>query len=234
MNKKIAAIICLMLAFSFIFASCTKKKIYTDAAGRTYVAYTDENGETMTNSAGQVLVVPTDSSGNLVTNAFGEYESATVSITGINVDSSGKKIESAAYKLTVPNGWILFRDIDDYAQLRYGDEDGNKVDIQFFESTYEAMVKKVDDIQKSFVENVETVTIDTKEETKLKDGEISPVMKYTFLGTNTVNGEKVTAGYIYYVFKGGNYIYAIDCIVSSEDEIKNVDFESVIEAIQFK
>ena len=72
MKRNIIAVICLMLAVSFIFVSCGKKTYITDKYGETHIAYTDKNGETVTNSNGEAIAVQTDDDGKVVTDARGE------------------------------------------------------------------------------------------------------------------------------------------------------------------
>jgi len=234
MKSKIVAVICLMLAVSFIFASCSKKKYYVDDKGATYLAHTNDDGETVTDKGGHVLVVPTDSEGNIVTDEFGHYEPQTVSSEGISVDPNGKKVESSAYRLTVPRGWTVYPDIDSYTQLRPKDENsGVKVDIRYTSEKYDKTVDAIAELQKTFVQSAKETLIDTKEEVTLKDGDL-PATKFTFLGVADKNGEEITSGFVYYIFSGGSHTYNVFCFVSSEDEINNMNFEEIINAMEFK
>ena len=239
MNRRIIAVICVMLAITFIFVGCARKKYYVDKAGKKHVALTDESGETVTDKAGNVIVVQTNSSGELVTDKYGDYVTEAADVTKINVSSNGKSVETAAYTINVPSGWVLYKDIDDYAQLHYGSEDSqNKIDLKYYSQSYDEMLKEVESLQKEFVdgitENKGKVLIDTKEETTLKNGEITPVTKFVFLASTANGDENVTAGYVFYVFEAGNYTYAIPCTVYSESDIESIDFEAVINAVNFK
>ncbi|MBE6835575.1 MAG: hypothetical protein E7515_04910 [Ruminococcaceae bacterium] len=234
MNRKIIAVICLMLAASFIFASCAKNT-KKDKDGNEYIVYTDENGETVTDKEGSVVVVPTNYQGQPVTRANGELATQTIPVPAINVSQNGKKVDCKAYTLNIPDGWVLYTGIDDYAQLRKGDEDSDiKIDIRYYSEGYDEILKQAKEVKKSFVDNIEDVIVDEEEEITLKNGEISPVTKLSFLGKAEANGKEVTAGFVYYVFQAGGHTYAIPCAAQSEDGFKNTDFQSVIEAIEFK
>ena len=235
MKRNIIAVICLMLAFSFIFVSCSKNVYYVDNKGVSHIAYTNDNGETVTDKSGNVLVVPTDDEGNVITDEFGHYEPQTVSDQGVNVDENGKGAEAAAYKLTAPKGWEIRNDISSYVQIRPLDENNKtKVDIQYNDQGYDATVEAMVELKKNFVEAAKEVYIDSKEEVTLKDGEITPATKITFLGLAEKNGEEIVSGYICYIFSHGKYTYNVFCIINSEDDAKHNDFEKIIDAIEFK
>ncbi len=239
MNKRIIAVICVMLVLTFVFVGCTKTTYYTDKAGNKHIAYTDENGETVTDKSGAVLIVPTDNSGEQLTDKFGQPVTQVAETTKINTSSDGKSVETVAYTMDIPSGWTLYSDIDDYAQLRYGDEKSrNMIDIKYYTQSYDEVLAEVEKTQKDFSDGIAEqkgkVLIDTKEKTTLKNGEITPVTKFVFLASTSKDGKDVTAGYVFYVFEAGNFTYAIPCTVFSEDEIKSIDFEAVINAINFK
>ncbi len=235
MKRNIIAVICVILTVTFIFVGCSKTTYYIDGAGNKHIAYTDENGETVTDGYGNVIIVSTDSAGNTLTDKFGDLVTLPADNTEIHVDRNGKRVESSVYTLLVPDGWVLYSGIEDYAQLRYGDEESDvSVDIQFSRDSYDDMAKLMKSYHKQFVEAVDEVVINTEEETELRDGEIKPVTKLTFLGSRTVDGNKNTVGYIIYVFNKGMYTFNITCGVHSEDDLKNIDFDTVLDAITFK
>jgi hypothetical protein len=237
MKRNIIAVICLILAATFIFAACTKKNpIYTDIEGKTHIAYTDENGETVTNEYGDIVVVPTDESGNLITEENGELLTQTVEHRKIDVN--GKKVETVAYSMTVPEGWVLNSELDSYAQFK-PDKDGSTVtmDINYSPYSYDEALKSAENLIKYFNENVPTVIENGKEEITIKngDGEISPVTKFYFLGeTKADDGSTVRAGLYYYVFTAGKFTYTIPCGAKTEEEYRNTDFEAVLSSITYK
>lgn len=239
MNKRIVAVICVMLVASVLFASCTNQKYYVDEKGTTHVAYTDKNGETVTNENGNVIVIPTEEDGALVTEENGEFVTQEIVTQElIKTDEGGKKIETSAYSVKTPDGWVLNQDLESYAQFKPDKENSTvSIDIQYSPYTYEQALKEVENLIKYFNDNVTKVLESGKEEITLKNGdsEISPVTKFYFLGeTKDSNGNKVVAGLYYYVFTAGNYTYTIPCGAKTEEEYRNTDFESVISAINFK
>ena len=239
MNKKIIAVICVMLVASFLFASCTNKKYFVDDKGKTHVALTDKNGETVTNDNGNVIVIPTEDNGKLITDENGEFVTQEIATqVHIETDNDGKKVETPAYSVETPEGWVLNQELDYYAQFKT-DKENNTVtmDIQYSPYSYEDALKEVEKVFKYFNDNVPKVLESGKEEITIKngDGEIKPVTKFYFLGeTKDDDGKKVVAGLYYYVFTAGKYTYTIPCGTKTEDEYRNTDFESVISAIHFK
>lgn len=234
MKRNLIAVICLMLAASLLFVSCSKKKYYVDRNGITNVAYTDENGETVTDKNGSVIVIQTDANGDNVTDKFGDLVTFTVKTAVIDVNSSGNKISCDAYSLEVPSGWVVSPDNRELAQLRYGSEDSDiSMELRYYVGiNYEDMVEQGKELIKAFSDNAEKTVINEQEEIKLKDGKITAT-KFTYLGAATKDGKEQTAGLIVYVFSAGRFTYAVPCGVFSEDDIKNVDFESVINAVEF-
>ncbi|MBO4338309.1 MAG: hypothetical protein K5755_00935 [Clostridiales bacterium] len=236
MNKRIIAVICVMLALTFVFVGCTRKKYYTDPSGKKHVAYTDENGETVTDSAGRAIIIPTDSRGDLITDKFGDYKTEVVPDDSIVIDANGKNVETGSYTLKVPEGWVLNRDALDYVQLKYGTVDSKiTVDIHTSRNSYEDAVNELESIHNNFVDNVEEVKKNEKKEITLRNGEISPVTLFSFIGTNTLeDGSKGTACYNFYVFNVKGYTFSVICGALDEKDMNNTDFNVVLDAINFK
>jgi hypothetical protein len=123
-----------------------------------------------------------------------------------------------------------------YVQLK-STEKGSLATMDLLYSPYD-YDKAVDEIEKKvikeFEDGVDKVIESGKEEIKLQGGKISPVTVFTFIGSSDKNGKTTVAGLKIYVFTAGGYTYTITCGGRSEDEVRNTDFESVINAMVFK
>lgn len=237
MKRNIVAIICVMLAATFIFASCTKKNnIYIDNKGESHIAYTNSNGETVTDGIGGVIIVHTDKYGFPKKDSNGETITELFQ-TGITIDSKGKKIDAPTYSLKIPGDWIVLDEFTDYARLRLGDKKSNtSMDIQPSRTSVESALSSMKNLYDDLSENAEKVFEIKEEKVTLDNPSINEATKFSFSASHTTEDGTIFIELYSYVFSMDKATYIITCGTKGEkeDDLGKTDYEEVINAIEFK
>ena len=118
MHKKTITLLCLLLAFLFVFAACKRHSRYgtivVDRQGMEHVIMTDANGVTVVDNDGNLVEIVTDSqnkkpiavpteNGTAGAAQVGEYQTHGVTFPGVVED--GTAIEDGLCQVAVPQGW---------------------------------------------------------------------------------------------------------------------------------
>lgn len=103
MEKRIIAVICVLMLLISLFAACGKKHPTITIKGNEYVLATDEEGNTIVNDDGELVIHPTDSNGKPYKNENGEYETNVVDFPQKIV--KGNTYETPQFKITMPKEW---------------------------------------------------------------------------------------------------------------------------------
>lgn len=177
MEKRIIAVICVVMLLTVLLASCGQKYQMINIKGKDYPVVTDAEGSTEINQDGQIAVYVTDENGKMVTNADGSgqknyYDLPDVLINGLNV-------ETLDYKFSMPDSWEL----DSTGKFTKKNTDG-KCTVQISlakeiaEDSYETFDTYVDEITiknedyvRQFNENGHDTTMD-KTTFNLADGRV--------------------------------------------------------------
>lgn len=107
-KRFIAAAAATIVVFALVFAACGGDPIYTDPAGNTMVAVTDESGNTVLNQGGDIVVYQTDTKGNIATDNSGVPMTLASRFPERLVE--GKLVQTPTYTLTMPSGWSVVKD----------------------------------------------------------------------------------------------------------------------------
>ncbi|MGN0519596.1 MAG: hypothetical protein ACI4LB_02540 [Candidatus Fimenecus sp.] len=106
MEKKIIAVICVLMLLISMFAACGKKQTITADNGMEYVLVIDDEGNTVANDSGDVAVYVTDADGNYVQDDNGEKQTNYVTPPEKTVEKN--KVETPDYSLTFKNNdWTV-------------------------------------------------------------------------------------------------------------------------------
>lgn len=103
MEKKIIAVISVVVLLASVLAACAKKPTITGDNGMEYAVVTDKEGNTVVNDEGEVIVYVTDEHGKYVKNENGERE--TNALPFPKTVLNGQTLETPDYVLTMPEGW---------------------------------------------------------------------------------------------------------------------------------
>lgn len=104
MKRKIFAAACAVLALGLLLTACGKKYLIVENdRGMEYAAVTDEEGNTVVNDDGDIVVYVTDADGEIVTDSNGDPQTNNIEFP--KVIASGSTVETADFKLTMPDGW---------------------------------------------------------------------------------------------------------------------------------
>ena len=105
MEKRIIAVICVLMLLISLFAACGKKTIIKGKNGMEYVAVTDEEGNTVLDENGDILVYVTDADGKYVKDENGNRQTNSIDFPKYIVD--GTALVTPDYKMTFPKGWTV-------------------------------------------------------------------------------------------------------------------------------
>lgn len=157
MQKKIIAVACAVILVATVFASCAKKKMYTqEINGLQRPVVTDENGELVTNFEGEIQVYVTEENGEIVTNDIGEPNYNYVSPPAA-YESNGK-LNIEHFKINVPKdytandiGWLIKKKTEGKCCIKFVRDTTVSEDAplqQFLDETIEKnkeVVKQIND-----------------------------------------------------------------------------------------
>lgn len=105
MNKKIAAVISVIILLVSVLAACGKVPTIKNSAGEDVPVATDSEGNTMLNGDGDIIVYVTDEDGKYVKDNNGERVTSAVEFPRVIAD--GQKVETADYVMTFPKEWVI-------------------------------------------------------------------------------------------------------------------------------
>ncbi|MCR4593864.1 MAG: hypothetical protein K5761_02275 [Clostridiales bacterium] len=158
MEKKIIAVVSILVIMLSVFSACAKK-IYTRSInGEEYAVVTDENGELITNSFGRIAMYVTNEDGKLVTDPDKEpvvnyFEVATDVIAG-----DGNIVKNG-FRINIPDGWKA----DDASGRVYKDKTDSKCYIEVVKAYEEDKEASDSDETASFRSYVDQMTLYNKE-----------------------------------------------------------------------
>lgn len=105
MEKRIIAVVCILLLLVSILAACGKKTTM-EIDGVEYAIVTDDEGNTVVNDAGDIVVYVTDANGEYMTDANGEKQTNVVDFPDKVIGDM--TVETSDYKFTMPlKGWSM-------------------------------------------------------------------------------------------------------------------------------
>lgn len=105
MNKKIAAVFCVVILMVSVFSACGKKGLYTqDINGVKQPVVTDENGDIVTDVDGEVAVYVTDAKGEQVTAENGEPNVNYINPPKALINPNNT-VNIDNFKIKIPDGW---------------------------------------------------------------------------------------------------------------------------------
>ena len=106
MEKRIIAVVCVLIICISVFASCGRKAaIIKGADGSEHLLVTDEEGNTVLNAQGDIAVYPTDSNGEIITYEGGEKQTNFITFPNKVVDGKKAKIETPQFNFELPEDW---------------------------------------------------------------------------------------------------------------------------------
>lgn len=105
MQKKIIAVICVLMMLTVLLASCGNKYLMAKINGVEYPLVTDAEGNTEVNGEGKIAVYVTDAKGNLQYDSDGNPQKNYYNYPMVITD--GLTINTHAYTFTMPSGWEL-------------------------------------------------------------------------------------------------------------------------------
>lgn len=103
MEKRIIAVVCVVILMTTLFASCGKKLYMKEINGVERPVVTDENGELFTDNEGLIRVYETNTKGQIVTNKNGEPEYNYIQPPQAYLN--GNKVVNGRFTLGVPEGF---------------------------------------------------------------------------------------------------------------------------------
>ena len=121
MEKKVIAIVSILVLMLSVFSACAKKAYTKNIGGEDYPVVTDENGELITGIDGRLALYVTDEAGRYVTDEDNQprinyFEVATdVILNDDNIVSNG-------FRISIPEGWKA----DNTSGRIYKDKTDNK------------------------------------------------------------------------------------------------------------
>jgi len=213
MGKKIAALLLISTLLLCVLAACKKDKVngiaIVDDEGKTRVLATDENGESMTDDAGNLIVV--------VTGANGDEETQRVAPPDYYM--TGKTIQTPKYSVTVPDGWEQSDGLGD-VRLIHTD---TKSELN--------LVTLKDKTLQDGLDSAEQVM-----DLMRKDGGTVETVQTTICGVEATQytASKADSGtVIFYIFEKNAAVYSFYSVATEADR-DSVDFEALINSIEFK
>jgi len=235
MNKKIIAVICVMLVVTFIFVGCAKKnKIFTDVEGKTHIAYTDENGETVTNEDGDVYVVPTENDGKYVTEEDGSIVTQIADQKDVLTNKSGDQINTIGYTLNLPEGWKIVNDSSSLELKKEGLDNSAIVQVNFDKGTSEDIERRVEEFRNALKGSSIVEQNFTEKDITLKDGQIKNAKEINIFAEKGEGDSKLSMYIHSYIFVKGNFVYGISCIADSEKDMNSLNINEIINNLTFK
>ncbi|MCH5192014.1 MAG: hypothetical protein J1F23_07600 [Oscillospiraceae bacterium] len=103
MEKKIIAIVGVVILLVSVFAACAKKPTIIGNNGMEYAVVTDKEGNTVANDNGDIAVYVTDEHGKYVKDSNGEKQTNYIEFPDSIIN--GNSVESADYVFSMPEGW---------------------------------------------------------------------------------------------------------------------------------
>lgn len=103
MEKRIIAVLCVLVLMVTALVACGKKVTVTGKNGKEYVAVTDDEGSTILDDNGKIVVYVTDEDGKYVKNSDGERETNAIDFPDAIVHK--ESVETAQFILLIPEGW---------------------------------------------------------------------------------------------------------------------------------
>ena len=213
MRIKIAALLLVFTLMFCVFAACKRDKVngiaVVDNEGTSRVLATNDNGETMTDDAGNLIIV--------VTNADGKEETQRVAPPDYYV--KGNIIETPKYTVTIPKGWEQSTGLGD-VRLIHTDTKSELNLVTLIGKTLEDGLASAEEVM-GLMRN-EGGTVETAQTT------ICGVEATKYSISKSDSGA-VT----FYIFEKNGTVYSFYSVAAGENG-ESIDFETLINSIQFK
>ncbi len=153
MEKKIIAIVCILMLMTSVFSAC-KQKIYMKSIGGTeYPVVTDENGELVSDKDGRIAIYVTDENGEYITDSEGDLQENYFEIaTSVIVNDENVVING--FKINLLDGWT----VNEKRKRLYKDDTNEKCYIEAIKVADEVESKDPDEAV-SFASVVDQVLV---------------------------------------------------------------------------
>lgn len=230
-KRFIAAAAATVVVFALAFAACGGDPFYTDPAGNTMIALTDENGNTVLNQGGDIVVYQTDTNGDIATDNSGVPMTLASRFPERLVE--GKFVQTPTYTLTMPSGWSAVE--DKYNAYRKKSEDalitveileGYTLDeyMEYMEGVIEVLLTQSDDGEENKYEGKDTYEYVTAKVT---------AHRFTLIQTDKKgNIYKWTA--VIFEKNGNLYKFIFEAPIKSFDKANFPEFLSAINYKNYK
>lgn len=174
MEKKIIAVACALLTLVLAFTACGKATVTGDN-GIEYEAVTDEEGNTVVNENGEIVVYVTDADGNYIEDEDGEPQTNVIDFPSVIVD--GDTVETADFKLTVPEGWT----VDSDGKCVRNDDAGTSIEIalsraftegETIDTVFAKQQERAERIVKAIQQNYPNTTVTYSDDVQLTSSQL--------------------------------------------------------------
>lgn len=224
MEKKIIAIVSVVILLASVLTACGKVKTITLKEGQEYPLATDKEGNTIVNDDGNLVVYVTDENGKYVKDENGERATAAVTFPDQVINKN--VLETPDYVMTFPEDW----EIDGNGRAYKGDNDKAIVQIHNLGSlkegeTFDTVIKSMTEGDENSVSQIENLGF--KVTTFKMKREILTYKKLECI----VYGGKIEKSdgaiymyneYIYFMFKDELYKAEYSCQEGGYDETVNI------------
>lgn len=225
MNKKIIAVLCVVVLMASIFVACVKKPKEPTITinNQEYILATDAEGNTIINENGDIAVHP-NNNGEIITNENGEPQTNYVEVPEKIIFNN--KIETKTFSFNIPEGYTAQEDGRikangssdvSYISISLQQELDNEEDYTAFMTAQKNIAKGIYDEIKKDAEVKADLDVTTKKITS-KDID-SDVIVFNAEG----KGEEYHTINIYFVYDGNIYSAFYCC----NDETYSEDFDFV-------
>lgn len=213
MRKKIAALFMVFALMLSVFTACKKDKVngiaIVDDEGKTRVLATNNNGESMTDDAGNLIVI--------VTGPNGEEETQRVAPPDYYV--TGNTIETPKYTVSIPKGW---------------EQSAGLGDVRLIHTSTKSELNLVTLKDKTLQDGLDSA--EEVMELMRNEGGIIEGAQIILCGVEATLYfvSKADSGtIIFYIFEKNGTVYSFYSVADKENR-ESIDFEAIINSIQFK
>lgn len=103
MEKRIIAVVCVLILLVTTLVACGKKATIQVKEGNSYELVTDDEGNTLINADGDIVIYATDENGKYIKDSNGEKQTAAVTFPDVVVNKN--IFQTAKYTMTFPEDW---------------------------------------------------------------------------------------------------------------------------------
>lgn len=226
MEKKIIAVVSVVILLASVLAACGKKPTVTLKEGQEYELVTDKEGNTIVNDNGELLVYAVDGNGKYVKDENGKRQQNAVTFPDVVVKKN--VLETPDFVMTFPEEWKISKTgratKTEYEKMSFKIEKLELKDDDTFES-YTANVKEQTEYMASEIKKKCPDTTLTAENATLTIKQLD----CRIIELKSVKEDGTVVLYnceIYYMFKGDLYKIHYSCKEGGYDE--TIDVASLV------